>query len=91
MATIRSFEDIESWKKARLVCKKLGSLIDEGKFKNSYRLINQIEGSSGSIMDNIAEGFERGQKVNLFSSWDMQKLLVVNCDHNFIGPWIEII
>jgi four helix bundle protein len=63
MATIKSFEDIESWKKAREVCSLLGKLIDEGKFKNSFRLINQIEGSSGSVMDNIAEGFERGTRA----------------------------
>lgn len=63
MATIRSFEDIESWKKAREVCKALGKIIDEGKFKRSYRLIHQIEGSSGSVMDNIAEGFERGTRA----------------------------
>jgi four helix bundle protein len=63
MATIKCFEDIESWKKARVVYKKLGALIDAGKFKKSYRLINQIEGSSGSVMDNIAEGFERGTRA----------------------------
>lgn len=63
MATIKSFEDIESWKKAREVCKILGKIIDEGKFKRSYRLIHQIEGSSGSVMDNIAEGFERGTRA----------------------------
>lgn len=63
MATIRSFEDIESWKKASEVCKALGKIIDEGKFRRSYRLIHQIEGSSGSVMDNIAEGFERGTRA----------------------------
>ena len=63
MATIKSFEDIESWKKAREVCKILGQIIDAGNFQKSYRLINQIEGSSGSIMDNIAEGFERGTRA----------------------------
>ena len=63
MATIKCFEDIESWKKAREVCQILGDIIDAGSFKNSYRLINQIEGSSGSIMDNIAEGFERGTRA----------------------------
>lgn len=59
MATIKSFEDIATWQKARLLCQKVGLLIDAGKFKGNTRLINQIEGSTGSIMDNIAEGFER--------------------------------
>jgi len=63
MATIKSFEDIESWKQARIICKKIGDLIDAGKFNKSYRLISQIEASSGSIMDNIAEGFERGTRA----------------------------
>jgi four helix bundle protein len=38
---------------------KIGFLIDNGIFKSNFRLINQMEGSAGSIMDNIAEGFER--------------------------------
>ena len=59
MATIEKFEDIISWKEARDLNKTIGELIDNGRFKNSYRLINQIEGSAGSIMDNIAEGFGR--------------------------------
>ena len=63
MATIKKFEDIESWKSGRELSLKTGKHIDEGKFKKNYRLIHQIEGSSGSIMDNIAEGFERGTKL----------------------------
>jgi four helix bundle protein len=63
MATIRRLEDIESWKLSRELSFRVGKHIDEGKFKKSYRLIHQIEGSSGSIMDNIAEGFERGTKL----------------------------
>jgi four helix bundle protein len=59
MATIMRFEEIISWQKARVLNNILGKYIDSGKFKNSYKLINQIEGSAGSIMDNIAEGFER--------------------------------
>lgn len=63
MATIHRFEELEMWKLSRSLCKELGSLIDLGRFKNNYRLIGQIEGSAGSIMDNIAEGFERGTKA----------------------------
>ena len=59
MATIVRFEEILSWKEARELNKKIGKLIDDGRLKNSYKLISQIESSAGSIMDNIAEGFER--------------------------------
>src|SRR5882757_8166332 len=59
MATIKSFEELDSWKFARELCEKVGKIIDDGRMKRKYRLIDQMEGSSGSIMDNIAEGFER--------------------------------
>lgn len=49
MATIKSFEDIESWKNARQISSTLGRIIDDGKFRKSFRLVHQIEGSSGSI------------------------------------------
>ena len=60
MATIERFEQIISWQEARILNKQVGDLIDGGRLKKNFRLINQIEGSAGSIMDNIAEGFERG-------------------------------
>ena len=59
MATIKRFEDINAWQKARILNNKIGDVIDKGQFKKNFRLIGQIEGSAGSIMDNIAEGFER--------------------------------
>lgn len=59
MATIKRFEEIKSWQKARVLNEKIGLLIDSGHFEKNYRLIGQIEGSAGSIMDNISEGFER--------------------------------
>ncbi|HEX8314490.1 MAG TPA: four helix bundle protein [Flavisolibacter sp.] len=59
MATFKCFEEIHAWQKARLLNQKIGEYVDAGRFKTNFRLINQIEGSAGSIMDNIAEGFER--------------------------------
>ncbi|MEO5943329.1 MAG: four helix bundle protein [Ferruginibacter sp.] len=60
MSTILKFEEIISWQEARKLNIEVGKLIDEERFKRNYRLVGQIEGSAGSIMDNIAEGFERG-------------------------------
>lgn len=60
MATFNRFEDILAWQKARILCKLVKSYTLKGMFSNDFKLINQITGSSGSAMDNIAEGFERG-------------------------------
>ncbi len=59
MAKIKRFEDIIACQKARILNNRTGDIIDKGQFKKNFRLIGQIEGSAGSIMDNIAEGFER--------------------------------
>jgi four helix bundle protein len=60
MGSIRKFEEIISWKEARSLNLYMRRLIDDKKFGSNFRLINQFEGSAGSIMDNIAEGFDRG-------------------------------
>ena len=62
MATIKRFEDVEAWKLAREFYNVIGDYIDKGKFKRNFSLIDQIERSSGSVMNNIAEGFERGSR-----------------------------
>lgn len=60
MSTIKQFEDIIAWQKARAFSKQLYQIVVHSDLQNDYKLRQQIEGSAGSIMDNIAEGFERG-------------------------------
>ena len=60
MATFKCFEEIESWQLARIVAKEIYFLTLEKSFANDFGIIKQMRDSSGSIMDNIAEGFERG-------------------------------
>lgn len=59
MATIKQFEDLDIWQLARELCQDIFEIAQNSGLKNDYKLYNQIDGSSGSIMDNIAEGFER--------------------------------
>ena len=60
MSTIKRFEEIISWKEARALNRIVRELIKGKRFQRNFGLISQIERSAGSIMDNIAEGFERG-------------------------------
>lgn len=57
---IEQFEDLDIWKEARELCIHIKEICENSKFSKDYTLKNQILSSSGSIMDNIAEGFERG-------------------------------
>lgn len=59
MATIKKFEDLEIWMEARRLSKEIILISKTTNLSNDFKLRDQIKSSSGSVMDNIAEGFER--------------------------------
>jgi len=59
MSTVKKFEDLEVWKLARELCQEVFQQTLQESFSRDFGLKNQINNSSGSVMDNIAEGFER--------------------------------
>ena len=60
MATVQCFEDLKIWQMARELCRDVFRITRYEQFSKDFKLKDQIKSSSGSIMDNIAEGFERG-------------------------------
>ena len=59
MSAVKDFEDLVIFQKARELSKKIYEITKHEEFKHDYRFVAQIHASVGSIMDNIAEGFER--------------------------------
>ena len=59
MSKVERFEDLKIWQLARELCQIIHKLTIKDQFSRDFKLVGQINGSSGSIMDNIAEGFER--------------------------------
>ena len=59
MATINKFEDLEVWQSARELCKEVYVITSLSKLNKDFALKDQLRRASGSVMDNIAEGFER--------------------------------
>lgn len=62
MATIKRFEDLEIWQSARNLCNTIFEFIKRKGFSSDRKLADQINASSGSVMDNIAEGFDKGSR-----------------------------
>jgi four helix bundle protein len=54
------FEDLPIWQKARELSQSVYTLTTTPEFNKDLRFRDQIRSSSGSVMDNIAEGYERG-------------------------------
>ncbi len=60
MSAVRDFEELAIFQKARELSAKIYPVTRRGEFKYDSRFVQQIRAAAGSIMDNIAEGFERG-------------------------------
>ncbi len=73
MATIKRFEDLEIWQIAHQLNKEITSLTRAVSFAKDFALKDQIERSSGSVMDNIAEGFGRGSRLELIQFLSIAK------------------
>ena len=53
------FHRVEIWKEARELSKRVFEITSVSQFYSDFKFRDQIRSSSGSVMDNIAEGFER--------------------------------
>ncbi|MDD2983052.1 MAG: four helix bundle protein [Crocinitomicaceae bacterium] len=60
MAKVSTFEDLNIWKLSRQLNIDMFQILARKDDRNYGFLINHLYKTSGSIMDNIAEGFERG-------------------------------
>ena len=84
MATIKQFEDLQVWQQARVMCTLIQAVCFRTTFKKDFELVRQVNKSSGSCKDNIAEGFERdGNREFIFFLF--QKVRLVRLVHLFIA------
>ena len=60
MAKAEKFEDLVTWQEARLLRSQVYEASKSGPFAKDFEMRGQIRAAALSVMDNIAEGFERG-------------------------------
>ena len=59
MATFKRVEEIECWKKARELTRRIYEITGRPAFARDFGLKDQIRRASVSVMSNIAEGYDR--------------------------------
>jgi four helix bundle protein len=93
MVTIKNFEELDSWKKARELAGYVYALTRKERFYRDFGLRDQIQRAAGSIMHNIAEGFEAGYNAEFVrflkmarrSAGEVQSELYLALDADYIN------
>jgi four helix bundle protein len=94
MAKIERFEDLQSWQKARRLANRVYDLSRQTRFARDFNLRGQIQDAAGSVMHNIAEGFDAGTrpefirflKIARRSASEVQSELYLALDREYITP-----
>jgi four helix bundle protein len=100
MVSVKRFEEMEVWKKSRLMVKMIYFITNEPGFSRDWPLASHLRKTAISIISNISEGFERdGNKefVNFLSiakgsCGELRSQLYAALDQNYIdeNQFIEI-
>jgi four helix bundle protein len=89
---IEKFEDLDCWKKARELANLAYDLTNQRSFGKDFQLRDQMRDAAGSVMYNIAEGFEAGSdaefvrflKISRRSASEVQSQLYLALDRKYI-------
>jgi len=73
MATIKCFEDLELCQIARALSPRIFKITLIEPFSKDFRFRDQIRAAAGSVMDNIAEGFERSGRLEFINFLSIAK------------------
>ncbi|OQY80165.1 MAG: hypothetical protein B6D41_21430 [Chloroflexi bacterium UTCFX4] len=92
MPKIERFEDLLCWQKARELANVVYDLTERATFSRDARLRGQLQGAAGSVMHNIAEGFDSGSKPEFIrflkmarrSASEIQSEIYLACDRKYI-------
>jgi four helix bundle protein len=89
---IERFEDIQGWQKARELTRMVYEVTKKDAFARDRWLRDQIRGATGSVMANIAEGFDAGSDTEFIrflryarrSASEVQSHLYIALDQGYI-------
>ena len=89
---VQRFEDLEAWQISRELTNQIYTITRKESIRRDYSFVDQIRRATISIMNNIAEGFERGSNKDfakfLFiargSAGEVRSMLYVGLDQGYL-------
>jgi len=90
---IERFEDIKAWQRARELTREVYAVSAKGNFARDFGLRDQVRKAAGSVMHNIAEGFDAGSDSEFVrflsyarrSATEVQSQLYIAIDQGYIS------
>jgi four helix bundle protein len=73
MSTISKLEELNTWQLARTNYNKVSVIVKRLRELKEFRFAEQMKSSAGSIMDNIAEGFDKIGRLEFVNSLGVSK------------------
>jgi four helix bundle protein len=89
----KGFENLEAWKVGRELTNQVYNITKEGVIGRDYGFVDQIRRAALSVMNNVAEGYERGSSKDftkfLFiargSAGEVRSMLYVALDQEYVS------
>ena len=90
---VEKFQDLECWKKSRLLVNQIYKVCEEGKLSKDYTTNKQLKSAALSIMNNITEGFGRFSKkefarflnISIGSAYEVKSMIYVMEDLDYLS------
>lgn len=93
---VNRFEDLDVWKVSRELANKVYNLTKSDSLKRDYGFVDQMRRASVSVMNNVAEGYERGSNkdfakylfISKGSAGEVRSMLYIARDQGYINDEI---
>jgi len=90
---VTRFEDLDTWKRSRILVKQIYDLTKRNEFAKDFVLKDQVRRAVVSISSNIAEGFERGGNKEFIqflyiakaSAGELRSQIYIALDLNYVN------
>lgn len=91
---IKRFEEIKAWQLARSLVREDYAVCGQGELAKDFGLKDQMRRAAGSVMNNIAEGFDSGSRLEFGrflryaqrSTTEVMSQLYIALDQNYLTP-----